>query len=120
MCLRISNNLSDDRYFTPAPKFFFKEDLTGTICYIYLPPNCPIRRVESLPLSSKQDAKRDACLKACIELHALGALTEYLLPASRDQKPESTEVPYESDCEEGLVLSWDYLCFTSCDLYVLI
>ncbi|CAA7398025.1 unnamed protein product [Spirodela intermedia] len=99
------SKLPHDEYFTPAPKFFFKEDLSGTICCICLPPNCPIRQVESLPLASKQAAKRAACLKACIELHALGALTEYLLPASRDQKPESREVLYESDCEEGEYLT---------------
>ncbi|CAA6661652.1 unnamed protein product [Spirodela intermedia] len=61
------SKLPHDEYFTPAPKFFFKEDLSGTICCICLPPNCPIRQVESLPLASKQAAKRAACLKACIE-----------------------------------------------------
>ena len=44
-----------------------------------------------------------ACLKACKELHSLGALTDYLLPASTKQKPEFIEVQSDSD-SEGLVL----------------
>lgn len=77
---RYCAKLPRDIYFDPRPKFFFMDDLHGTICRIVLPPNAPIRRVNSLPYSSKDEAKRAACLKACIELHKKGAMTDYLLP----------------------------------------
>ncbi|XP_078438839.1 dicer-like 4 isoform X2 [Wolffia australiana] len=93
--------LPRDEFFIPVPKFFFREDSAGIICCIYLPPNCPIHQVEGPPSASKQDAKRAACLKACIELHSVGALTDYLLPATKGKKEVPKEGLWESDSEEG-------------------
>lgn len=83
---RYCAKLPRDAYFDPLPRFFFIDDLHGTICRIILPPNAPIRRVDSLPYSSKDQAKRAACLEACIELHKKGALSDYLLPGPDDRK----------------------------------
>ncbi|XP_009418500.3 endoribonuclease Dicer homolog 4 isoform X1 [Musa acuminata AAA Group] len=77
---RYCDKLPRDKYFTPSPKFYYVDDLNGTICRIILPPNAPLRQVDGLPCSSKDEAKRNACLKACKELHERGALTDYLLP----------------------------------------
>ncbi|XP_020265696.1 endoribonuclease Dicer homolog 4-like isoform X2 [Asparagus officinalis] len=83
---RYCDKLPRDIYFDPLPKFFFIDDIHGTICRVILPSNAPVRQVDSLPCSSKDEAKRAACLKACIELHKKGALTNYLLPGLDDGK----------------------------------
>jgi len=78
------------------------DDLHGIVCRIILPPNAPIRQVDSLPYSSKDEAKRAACLKACIELHKRGALTNYLLPGLDDgKKKELARHCSESDNNDG-------------------
>uniref|UniRef100_A0A1D1YWK0 Endoribonuclease Dicer 4 n=4 Tax=Anthurium amnicola TaxID=1678845 RepID=A0A1D1YWK0_9ARAE len=98
------SKLPHDQYFTPVPKFSFKDDLSGTICSIILPSNCPIRQVESQPSTSKGDARRAACLKACMKLHVQGALTEYLLPGISSKKQQSGAEHAESDCNEDELL----------------
>lgn len=57
------------------------------------------------PCPSKDEAKRDACLKACIKLHELGALTDFLLPGqgSRKVKVSTTNIS-ESNKDEGMVI----------------
>ncbi|KAM7472961.1 hypothetical protein LguiA_011144 [Lonicera macranthoides] len=67
-------------YFDPKLQFFYFDDAEGTICSIILPTNAPIHQIFSSPQSSMESAKKDACLKACEELHKLGALTDHLLP----------------------------------------
>ncbi|KAK1323005.1 hypothetical protein QJS10_CPA02g01233 [Acorus calamus] len=90
------SKLSHDEYFTPTPEFYYLDDPDGTICRIILPSNAPLRSVDSQPCSSKDEARRIACLKACIELHEMGALTDYLLPGEGDEKDEGlTESPSE-------------------------
>ncbi|XP_042377592.1 endoribonuclease Dicer homolog 4-like isoform X1 [Zingiber officinale] len=88
---RYCDKLPRDIYFTPTPKFFYIDDLDGTICQIILPPNSPIRQVDSLPCTSKDEAKRIACLKACKELHKRGALTNYLLPVSTAEEKNGSQ-----------------------------
>lgn len=80
------------RYFDPSPRFFFIDDLHGTICRIILPPNAPVRQVDSLPFPSKDESKRAACLRACNELHKKGALTDYLLPGVNEGKNEGSAI----------------------------
>ncbi|XP_010932228.2 endoribonuclease Dicer homolog 4 isoform X2 [Elaeis guineensis] len=95
---RYCAKLPCDIYFIPSPKFFYIDDINGTICRIILPPNAPIRQVESLPYPSKDEAKRNACLQACKELHERGALTDYLLPGLDDGKKNGSTM-HHSKCD---------------------
>ncbi|KAL8497779.1 hypothetical protein ACS0TY_021203 [Phlomoides rotata] len=89
------SKLPHDEYFNPMPQFFYYDDEDGTVCSIILPANAPIHQIASSPQPSTELAKKDACLKACQELHKVGALTDYLLP-EQDEKHE--ELPeYLSD-----------------------
>ncbi|URE34705.1 hypothetical protein MUK42_13295 [Musa troglodytarum] len=100
---RYCDKLPRDKYFTPSPKFYYIDDLNGTICRIILPPNAPLRQVDGLPCSSKDEAKRNACLKACKELHERGALTDYLLPDINSQRkigPATHHSEYNSNSIE--------------------
>ena len=91
----------DCRYFKPKPSLFYVDDAEGTICHIILPCNAPIHHVVSAPQSSIVAAKKDACLKACKELHQIGALTEYLLPELDDTNEESVTDIQDPDGSEG-------------------
>ncbi|KAF4352221.1 hypothetical protein F8388_003618, partial [Cannabis sativa] len=71
-------------YFDPKPKFFFLDDLEGTVCHIILPSNAPIHAIFSAPQSSREAAKKDACLKAVEELHKMGVINDYLLPMQKN------------------------------------
>jgi endoribonuclease Dicer len=96
------------RFFVPSPAFFYVDDVEGIVCRLILPPNAAFRQVNSQPCPSKDEAKRDACLKACIRLHELGALTDFLLPGQGSRKTkistidisESNKVEDESFREE--------------------
>ncbi|XP_038879795.1 dicer-like protein 4 isoform X2 [Benincasa hispida] len=81
------SKLPHDEYFDPKPKFFYYDDLEGTVCHAILPSNAPITQIVSGAQSSRDAAKKVACLKAVEELHKLGALNDYLLPM-RDNADE--------------------------------
>lgn len=83
------SKLPRDEYFNPKPDLFYVDDADGVICHIILPCNAPIHHIVSAPQSSIEAAKKDSCLKACKELHQIGALTEYLLPEQDDINDES-------------------------------
>uniref|UniRef100_A0A0E0KSN5 Dicer-like protein 4 n=1 Tax=Oryza punctata TaxID=4537 RepID=A0A0E0KSN5_ORYPU len=83
---RYCDNLPRDMFFTPSPAFFYTDGIEGIICRLILPPNAAFRQVDGQPCLSKDEAKRDACLKACVKLHKLGALTDFLLPGSGSRK----------------------------------
>lgn len=90
------------RYFDPNPKFFFLDDLGGTVCHIILPSNAPIHQIVSTQQSSMEYAKKDACLKAIEELHKLGALSDYLLPQQSNPNVEELMLDSsDSDSTEG-------------------
>lgn len=72
--------LPHDEYFDPKPEFYFFDDEDGTVCHIIFPSNSPLPQVISTPEPSIEEAKRIACLKACEQLHKIGALNDYLLP----------------------------------------
>ncbi|KAM6579905.1 hypothetical protein CsatA_003679 [Cannabis sativa] len=78
------SKLPHDEYFDPKPKFFFLDDLEGTVCHIILPSNAPIHAIFSAPQSSREAAKKDACLKAVEELHKMGVINDYLLPMQKN------------------------------------
>ncbi|GLU01387.1 hypothetical protein SLE2022_186970 [Rubroshorea leprosula] len=73
------SKLPHDEYFDPKPKFYYFDDLGGSVCHISLPSNAPFPQITSDPKSSNEAAKKDACLKAIEELHKSGALSDYLL-----------------------------------------
>ncbi|KAH9603173.1 hypothetical protein KSS87_008418 [Heliosperma pusillum] len=91
------SKLPRDEYFIPKPDLFYVDDTEGTICHIILPSNAPIHHVVSTAQSSVDAAKRNACLRACKELHEIGALTEYLLPEQDDSNEEATLDITDSD-----------------------
>ncbi|KAF2934887.1 hypothetical protein DAI22_04g193100 [Oryza sativa Japonica Group] len=80
------DNLPRDMFFTPSPVFFYIDGIEGIICRLILPPNAAFRQADGQPCLSKDEAKRDACLKACVKLHKLGALTDFLLPGPGSRK----------------------------------
>nr|XP_024928613.2 dicer-like protein 4 [Ziziphus jujuba var. spinosa] len=78
------SKLPHDEFFDPRPKFFYLDDIEGTVCHAILPSNSPLHQIISSPRSSMDAAKKDACLKAIEELHKLGALNDYLLPGKEN------------------------------------
>ncbi|XP_030546666.1 dicer-like protein 4 [Rhodamnia argentea] len=92
--------LPHDEYFDPKPKFYYFDDLGGTVCHIILPSNAPIHQIVSTPRLSMEAAKKDASLQAIEELHKLGALDDFLLPQRDDGKLEEM-ISFDSDsCED--------------------
>ncbi|XP_073150113.1 dicer-like protein 4 isoform X2 [Henckelia pumila] len=95
------SKLPHDEYFKPKPEFFYYDDADGVVCNIILPANAPIHQIVSAPQLSTELSKRDACLKACKELHEVGALTDYLLPDQDDKYDEMTQDLSDSDsCDD--------------------
>lgn len=64
------------RYFKPAPRFDIDEDQGK--CTLYLPKSCQVKEVRVQ--ANRNVLKQTACLKACIQLHKAGALTDHLVP----------------------------------------
>nr|XP_043623396.1 dicer-like protein 4 isoform X2 [Erigeron canadensis] len=95
---RYCSKLPRDEFFNPKPQFFYMDDADGTVCCIILPANAPIYQVTSTPQPSIEAAKKDASLKACQQLHELGALTHYLLPD--DEVDGENQDPLDSDSDD--------------------
>ncbi|KAJ0089697.1 hypothetical protein Patl1_14811 [Pistacia atlantica] len=96
------SKLPHDEFYNPKPKFYYFDDLGGTVCHIILPSNAPTHRIVGTPQSSIEAAKKDACLKAIEELHKLGALNDYLLPDGGNENEEDGELDSsDSDGCEG-------------------
>nr|DAD45156.1 TPA_asm: hypothetical protein HUJ06_003386 [Nelumbo nucifera] len=97
------SKLPHDEYFNPKPEFFYFNDSSGTVCHLILPSNAAIHQVVSMPQPSKEAAKRNVCLKACKELHLVGALTDHLLPGQDGGKAEGLFLTSSgSEISEGL------------------
>ncbi|KAF9614411.1 hypothetical protein IFM89_018556 [Coptis chinensis] len=94
------SKLPHDEFFIPTPEFDFEYDTKGTLCRVILPSNAPIHQVDCPPQSSKEKAKKIGCLRACKELHAVGALTDYLLPG-QDDEPDERSMELESFEDES-------------------
>ncbi|XP_021911195.1 dicer-like protein 4 [Carica papaya] len=95
------SQLPHDEYFHPKPKFYFFDDLGGTVCHVVLPSNAPINQIVGAPQFSMEAAKKDACLNAVEELHKLGVLSDFLLPKKKNIDEPSALVSSDSDsCED--------------------
>ncbi|KAL0744505.1 hypothetical protein Bca4012_086018 [Brassica carinata] len=70
------SRLPSDEYFKPAPRFDIDEDQGK--CTLYLPKSCQVKEVRVQ--ANRNVLKQTACLKACIQLHKAGALTDHLVP----------------------------------------
>jgi hypothetical protein len=64
------------RYFKPLPRFSIDKALGA--CTLHLPNSSPVQKVYAE--GEIYVIKKVVCLKACQELHAICALTDYLLP----------------------------------------
>lgn len=70
------SRLPSDEYFKPTPRFDIDKD--QGICTLYLPKSCQVKEVSAQ--GNGNLLKQTACLKACIQLHQAGALTDHLVP----------------------------------------
>ncbi|KAF8932138.1 hypothetical protein EDD21DRAFT_378171 [Dissophora ornata] len=86
------STLAGDEFCSLRPDFnVMSNGSSGFICDLTLPPNAPIRLVQSDRTSTKSMAKKSAAFKACEKLHTLGALNDNLLPIIPDRpKDEGT------------------------------
>ncbi|XP_042383496.1 endoribonuclease Dicer homolog 2a-like [Zingiber officinale] len=107
------SRLPSDEYFRPHPRFEFEKD--SDKCTLCLPKSSPIQVVHAECSSSM--LKQLLCLEACKKLHAVGALNDYLLPAS-DVEIEDTQLsevePYNKEQADyfpsDFVDSWSSFC----------
>ncbi|KAF9989228.1 Dicer-like protein 1 [Mortierella antarctica] len=75
------NTLSGDEFCSLKPEFnVTPHGTSGFVCDLTLPPNAPIRLLQSDHTSTKSMAKKSAAFKTCEKLHTLGALNDHLLP----------------------------------------
>ncbi|KAG0353421.1 Dicer-like protein 1 [Gamsiella multidivaricata] len=86
------STLAGDEFCSLRPNFnIMSNGASGFICDLILPPNAPIRIVQSDRTSTKSMAKKSAAFKACEKLHSLHALNDNLLPImvdlAKDEKP---------------------------------
>ncbi|KAG0261648.1 Anaphase-promoting complex subunit 1 [Mortierella polycephala] len=89
------STLSGDEFCSLRPHFDITPNgSSGFVCDLTLPPNAPVRFLQSDHTSTKSMAKKSAAFKACEKLHALGALNDNLLPitTSADKDGEDGEV----------------------------
>ncbi|KAK3835580.1 MAG: hypothetical protein J3R72DRAFT_403631 [Linnemannia gamsii] len=85
--------LTGDEFCSLRPEFAVTANgSSGFICDLTLPPNAPVRIVQSDRTSTKQMAKKSAAFKACEMLHALKALNDNLLPVVVEEVVEETPV----------------------------
>uniref|UniRef100_A0ACD5WPN7 Uncharacterized protein n=1 Tax=Avena sativa TaxID=4498 RepID=A0ACD5WPN7_AVESA len=111
------SKLPSDEYFKPLPRFSIDETL-GT-CTLYLPKSSPVQAVNAEGEVSV--LKKAVCLKACRELHTIGALTDYLLPESGFpcEEPDIVVEKYQHDqpdyFPEEFVYNW--LSFSRLGIY---
>ncbi|XP_071686095.1 dicer-like protein 4 isoform X2 [Rutidosis leptorrhynchoides] len=98
---RYCSKLPHDEFFNPKPRLYYTNHDEGIFCSIVLPANAPIHEILGLPQPSMEEAKKDACLRACQQLHELGALTHYLLPDDEVDDENQDFSDSDSDDEEN-------------------
>ncbi|BAS85080.1 Os03g0583900, partial [Oryza sativa Japonica Group] len=84
------------RYFNPLPRFDI-DKASGT-CTLHLPKSSPVQTVNVEGEGSI--LKETVCLKACQELHAIGALTDSLLPELDVPCDEEPDIVVENKIEQ--------------------
>ncbi|KAJ1294685.1 hypothetical protein BS78_01G164800 [Paspalum vaginatum] len=111
------SKLPSDEYFKPLPRFNI--DKASGACTLHLPKSSPVQIVYAegeIPV-----IKKVVCLKACQELHAIGALTDYLLPELSVPCEDEPDIVVDKYMEhpdyfpEQLVDNW--LSFSRLGLY---
>uniref|UniRef100_A0A0E0KFW3 Uncharacterized protein n=1 Tax=Oryza punctata TaxID=4537 RepID=A0A0E0KFW3_ORYPU len=85
------SKLPSDEYFKPLPRFDI-DKASGT-CTLHLPKSSPVQTVNVE--GEVSILKETVCLKACQELHAIGALTDSLLP--------ELDVPCDEEPDIGMI-----------------
>ncbi|EMS67762.1 Endoribonuclease Dicer-like protein 2a [Triticum urartu] len=105
------------KYFKPLPRFIIDKELRT--CTLYLPNSSPVQAVNTEEVSA---LKKAVCLKACRELHAVGALTDYLLPEFGfpcEEEPDIVVEKYQHEqpeyFPEEFVYNW--LSFSRLGIY---
>jgi endoribonuclease Dicer len=93
------SRLPSDEYFKPAPRFDVNKDQGS--CTLYLPKSCPVKEVKAE--ANNKVLKQAVCLKACIQLHKVGALSDHLVPdmvvaETVSQKLEKIQYNTEQPC----------------------
>ncbi|KAL6599548.1 hypothetical protein ACP70R_045685 [Stipagrostis hirtigluma subsp. patula] len=103
------SKLPSDEYFKSVPRFSIDRTL-GT-CTLHLPKSCPVQTIHAE--GDVSVLKRVVCLQACRELHAIGALTDHLLPeldVPCEDEPDIVVDKYKSEqpdyFPEQLVDKW--------------
>lgn len=113
------SKLPSDEYFKPLPRFSINK--ASCTCTLYLPKSSPVQTVST---EGEVDVlKKEVCLKACRELHAIGALTDSLLPELGfpcEEEPDIVVEKYQHEqpayFPEELVDNW--LSFSCLGIYI--
>ncbi|KAF3609889.1 hypothetical protein DY000_02051582 [Brassica cretica] len=82
------SRLPSDKYFKPTPRFDIDKDQGN--CTLYLPKSCQVKEVKFQ--GNGNVLKQAVCLKACIQLHQAGALTDHLVPDMGKSTPETVKL----------------------------
>ncbi|KAF9904462.1 Dicer-like protein 1 [Linnemannia zychae] len=87
------SSLTGDEFCSLRPEFDVTANgASGFICDLTLPPNAPIRMIQSDRASTKRMARMSAAFKACEMLHGLKALNDNLLPVVAEKVVSDTPV----------------------------
>lgn len=93
-CQPLENTLCEDTYYRVESTPAFDIDKASGTCTLHLPKSSPVQTVNVEGEGSI--LKETVCLKACQELHAIGALTDSLLP--------ELDVPCDEEPDIGMVI----------------
>ncbi|KAK0593324.1 hypothetical protein LWI29_034760 [Acer saccharum] len=85
------SRLPSDGYFKPAPRFVIDKEMET--CTLYLPKSCPLQNV--CLQGNIKSIKQTTCLEACKKLHAIGALTDNLVPEIVVEEADSQKIGNE-------------------------
>ncbi|KAF9181463.1 Dicer-like protein 1 [Haplosporangium sp. Z 767] len=104
------STLSGDEFCSLQPHFDITPNgSSGFVCDLTLPPNAPVRFLQSDHTSTKNMAKKSAAFKACEKLHALGALNDNLLPITtsvdKDDEVDEAQPTEKSDKNKSYPLA---------------
>ncbi|XVE75158.1 hypothetical protein DITRI_Ditri12bG0072900 [Diplodiscus trichospermus] len=90
------SRLPADGYFKPTPRCVINKEIG--ICTLHLPKSSPIQSVRVQ--GNTKNLKQKACFEACKQLHAIGSLTDNLVPDVVVEEIDAEEIgrePYNDD-----------------------